>query len=75
MNHIEAAELLALGALPDGKYKDAFKKAQFTALYRYERIWHEQQEIGCILEGAGIPYMPLTGALMRQCYPEYQFGC
>ena len=68
--HIVAAELFAQKALDQSPKASAFKKQQFMAVYRYERIRQELEAICRVLEEAGIPYMPLKGAVMRQYYPE-----
>ena len=42
---------------------------RFT-LYRHETLMHEQREIFQVLEEAGIDYVPLKGAVIRDLYPE-----
>lgn len=42
----------------------------FKAVYRYERINHEQKRICGVLERSGIDYIPLKGAVIRQYYPK-----
>ena len=68
--HIVAAELFSQKLLEQSEVRELFKKQQFMALYRHERMRHELQKICHVLDEAGIPYMPLKGSVMRQYYPE-----
>lgn len=45
-------------------------KAQMVALLRYERINYDYREICRALEGAGIEFLPLKGALIRDFYAQ-----
>ena len=47
-----------------------FKKQQQLAVYRYERMQYEYNQICEALERAQIAYLPLKGAVMREYYPE-----
>lgn len=68
--HLVAAELNTQKALQDNEINELFRKQQILAVYRYERIGYELTEICRILDEAGVPYMPLKGAVMRRYYPE-----
>ena len=51
-------------------YFAPFKKELFTAVYRYETINYEFERICVNLEAAGVPFVPLKGAVLRRYYPE-----
>lgn len=68
--HLVAAELFSQKILKNQEISELFKKQQILAVYRYERINHEYTDICRVLDEAGISYMPLKGAVMRQYYPE-----
>lgn len=46
------------------------KKAKMTAVYRYAKLDYEYTRTCSTLENAGIPFIPLKGAVLRQYYPE-----
>lgn len=48
----------------------SFHRSQQMAVYRYEQMRYETEHIYQVLEEAGIQYMPLKGALLRDYYPE-----
>ena len=51
--------------------KDAsIEKSIFTAVYRYERLRQEYENLCNALEKAEIPFLPLKGAVIRKYYPE-----
>lgn len=68
--HLVSAELISQNAIKSDKIKDMFKRQQFIALYRYERLNNELSAACQVLEEADIPYMPLKGSVLRQYYPE-----
>ena len=71
MAHIVGAELDKQGILKDGDEISAkFRKQQMIAIFRYERINYELEEICRVLEEAQIPHMPLKGSVIRKYYPE-----
>ena len=69
--HIVATELDRQGLLADdGEICAKFRKQQFIALMRYERINYELAEICRTLEEKEIPHIPLKGSVIRKLYGE-----
>lgn len=68
--HIVAAALDRLGLLSDDEVSEKFRKQQFVAVYRYERLQYELTQVSGVLEDAGIAFVPLKGSVLRQYYPE-----
>ncbi len=69
--HIVATELDSQGLLSDDiDVCNKFRKQQFIAIMRYERINYELEEICRLLEKQGIPHMPLKGSVIRKYYPQ-----
>ena len=54
----------------DGETAKKFGKEVMTALFRAENLVYEIERIGKALEKAGIDYVPLKGAVIRDKYPE-----
>ena len=52
------------------KVKGKFDEQIFTAVYRYENINYELEQICKTLEEAKIPFIPLKGSVIRKYYPE-----
>ena len=52
------------------KIKAKFDEQIFTAVYRYETINYELEQICKTLEEAKIPFIPLKGSVIRKYYPE-----
>lgn len=52
------------------KIKAKFDEQIFTAVYRYENITYELEQICKTLEEAKIPFIPLKGSVLRKYYPE-----
>lgn len=52
------------------KVKEKFDEQIFTAVYRYENINYELEQICKTLEEAKIPFIPLKGSVLRKYYPE-----
>ena len=52
------------------KIKEKFDEQIFTAVYRYETINYELEQICKTLEEAKIPFIPLKGSVIRKYYPE-----
>ncbi len=52
------------------KVKEKFDEQIFTAVYRYENINYELEQICKTLEEARIPFIPLKGSVIRKYYPE-----
>ena len=55
---------------PDVETSKMFTKQQMLAVYRYENIIFEQNQVCKTLDEAGIPYILLKGAVIRNLYPE-----
>ena len=71
MAHIVATELDRQGLLSsDDEICAKFRKQQFIALMRYERINYELEEICRTLEDRQIPHVPLKGSVIRKLYAE-----
>lgn len=59
------------GLLPDGtEERKRFLQERNMALYRYEQIQYEFEQICAALKKAKIPFIPLKGSVIRQYYPE-----
>ncbi len=52
------------------KVKEKFDEQIFTAVYRYETINYELEQICKTLEEAEIPFIPLKGSVIRKYYPK-----
>ena len=52
------------------KVKEKFDEQIFTAVYRYETINYELEQICKTLEEAKILFIPLKGSVIRKYYPE-----
>lgn len=68
--HLVGNALINNGLIEEGKLKEAYRQEVYTAIYRYERILFETEELRRILNGERIPFVPLKGAVIRQFYPE-----
>lgn len=59
------------GLLPDGtEAKKRFLQERNMAVYRYEQMQYEFEQICATLENAKIPFIPLKGSVIRKYYPE-----
>lgn len=56
--------------LPDNKYYTYLEQEQFAAVYRYEQINYDFEELSSVLEKNAIPFLPLKGSVMRRYYRE-----
>jgi hypothetical protein len=56
-------------SLPDPLF-EKLQKQVFVAVCRYEKINYAATELYKCLEEAGIPFIPLKGAVLRALYPE-----
>ncbi len=57
--------------LPDGtEAKKRFLQERNMAVYRYEQIQYEFEQICETLENAKVPFIPLKGSIIRSFYPE-----
>lgn len=50
--------------------RNAFLKQRSMAVYRYEQIQYELEEICAAFEDAKIEHIPLKGSVLRRYYPE-----
>ncbi len=70
MAHIVAQGLSDLELLGEDEISQKFRKHQMLAIYRYQKINYELQQICSTLENARIPFLPLKGSVIRKYYPE-----
>ena len=69
--HLVGDSLDRNGLLPEGtEAKKRFLQERNMAVYRYEQIQYELEQICEALETAKIPFIPLKGSVIRQYYPE-----
>lgn len=69
--HLIADGLDKNSLLPDGtEAKKRFLQERNMAIYRYEQIQYEIEQICNTLEKAKIPFIPLKGSVIRRYYPE-----
>ncbi len=54
----------------DAEAKKRFLQERNMAVYRYEQIQYEFEQICGTLEKAKIPFIPLKGSIIRKYYPE-----
>lgn len=70
MVHIVGKALNGLEILGDSEISSKFQKAILTAVYRYEGLAYELNQITAVLEEAQIPFIALKGSVIRNLYPE-----
>ena len=69
--HLIVAPLEQISALkPDYPVTEKFKKALFTAIFRYEKSNFDLAQITELFASEGIDHMPLKGAVIRSFYPK-----
>lgn len=68
--HLVTGALEKAQRLGEDAVSQKFKKARYAAVYRYEQIRYELDALCRELGGAGIAYLPLKGAVLREWYPE-----
>ena len=68
--HIVASALCKNGRLGNDEISEKFRRKTLEAICRYERSNNEFNEISTTLRKAGVPFVPLKGAVIRQYYPE-----
>ena len=69
--HLVGDALDKNGLLPDGsEAKKRFLQERTMAVYRYEQLQYELEQICDVLEEAKIPFLPLKGSVLRGYYPE-----
>lgn len=67
------AHLLILGLKQNGLLpaeNPELEKKLLKVIFQYERMQRELEKLYDSLENAGIPFLPLKGAVMRNLYPE-----
>lgn len=67
------AHLLILGLKQNNLLppeKPELEKMLLKVVFQYERMQRELEKLYGILENAGIPFLPLKGAVLRSLYPE-----
>lgn len=64
------AHALEKAVLPDCEALTKLKRVKSRAIYRYIRMEHVCGRVCQTLEKAGIPHIPLKGAVLRPLYPE-----
>lgn len=65
--------LLAFGLKKNGlmtKTDTGIKDSVLKAIYRYEKLNSEYENICKVFETSGIPFIPLKGSVIRDYYPE-----
>lgn len=68
--HLVASALRKLGKLGNDEISKDLNRQQVLAVTRNERITLDQKKISDALERAGIDFLPLKGAVIREYYPE-----
>ena len=71
LSHLIGDALDKNGLLPDeSEAKKRFLQERNMAVYRYEQMQYEFEQICDTLEKAKIPFIPLKGSIIRSFYPE-----
>lgn len=68
--HVVGDALFKNGVEVPAEIKAKFLKQQNLAVFRYERIKFELEDICAFFDEKGIPYMPLKGSVIRKYYPR-----
>lgn len=68
MIHLLVFGLKKNGLLDENNIK--LESKMLTAVYRCENMHYELERLREVLNEAGIPFLPLKGAVLRQYYPE-----
>ena len=69
----DVVHLLAFGLKQNeliSKENSDIEKCILKAVYRYERLRYEYENLCSVLEKAQIPFLPLKGSVIRKYYPE-----
>lgn len=56
--------------LQEAPVSEKFRKQTMMAIYRYQQLQYELNQICNVLEEAKIPFIPLKGSVLRQYYPQ-----
>ena len=71
LSHLVGDALDKNSLLPENsEAKKRFLHERNMAIYRYEQLQYELEQICAILEEAKIPFIPLKGSVLRRYYPE-----
>ena len=75
--HLLCLPLEAAGTLPTGGWGEEWRRARLVAVSRSARLSAAADRIATALDGAGIPYVPLKGAVFSHYYPApwYRTSC
>lgn len=68
--HLVADALDKNGLLDDSDISKKFRAERNLAIYRYEQMQYELDEISEVLEQEKIDFIPLKGSVIRKYYPE-----
>lgn len=69
----DVVHLLAFGLKQNaliGKENNDIEKYILKAVYRYEKLRYEYENLCNVLEKAQVPFLPLKGSIIRKFYPE-----
>ncbi len=68
--HAVASALYKCGALTDAEMLLKFSREQALSVYRHEQIKYAYEQLADAFNGAGIPFIPLKGTVLREYYPS-----
>ena len=68
--HLVGDALAKSGLLPKTETGAKFEKQMVMAVFRCENLQYDLDRIRTVLDGAGIAYLPLKGAVIRPLYPQ-----
>ncbi len=68
--HIVGFALQKNGLFPNNKIGEKFESSIYKAVFRYEKLKYELNNICSVLEEAEIAFIPLKGSVLRDYYPE-----
>lgn len=68
--HLLSAPMERLGISPTPEILEKFRSQTFSAVYRQNNISYEMNRISDALEAAGVNFIPLKGAIVRNLYPK-----
>jgi hypothetical protein len=69
LTHLVAFGILK-NELANGETKQELQQPIFRAIYRYERLNYDLNQLCEAFENAEIPFLPLKGSVIRKYYPE-----
>lgn len=70
IGHLIASALNKQKLLAQDETSQKYQKQLMIAVYQYERINYELEQVSDILENHGISFLPLKGSILRKFYPE-----